>query len=68
MRSSQSSTCGLIASPLAGSSWSINTLLTAARTPESLTPRATSGPNQYMSKKRVVPDRIISRQARRVPQ
>ena len=44
------------------------TVLTTARSPESTAARATSGPCQYMSKNRVVPERIISRQASRVPQ
>ena len=42
--------------------------LIAARTPASTAARAASTPCQYMSKKRVVPERTISRHARRVPQ
>jgi hypothetical protein len=45
-----------------------NTWLTVARIPLSTTARATSNWNQYMSQKRVVPARIISRHASRVPQ
>ncbi len=44
------------------------TWLTVARIPLSTTARATSNWNQYMSQKCVVPERIISRHARRVPQ
>ena len=39
-----------------------------ARTPASATARAVASGCQYMSQKRVVPERIISRQASRVPQ
>ena len=46
----------------------MNTWLTTARRPASATARATSAPCQYMSKKRVVPERIISIAASRVPQ
>ena len=39
-----------------------------ARSPASATARAVASGCQYMSQKRVVPERIISRQASRVPQ
>ena len=68
IRSSDSSTSGRIASPFTGSSWSIITVLIVARMPESTTARATSTPCQYMSRNFVVPERIISTQASRVPQ
>ncbi len=42
--------------------------LTTARIPASSTARAVPAGRQYMSQKRTVPVRIISRQASRVPQ
>ena len=55
-------------SDLAGSVSSISGAAATARTPASSTARAVAWACQYMSQKLVVPVRIISTQASRVPQ
>ena len=55
-------------SDLASSSSSISGAAVTARIPASSTARAAACACQYMSQNEVVPERIISTQARRVPQ
>ena len=66
--SSDRSALARSSSPFASSSASSSTTLTTARSPASVTARATWSACQYMSKKRVVPERIISTAASLVPQ